>query len=196
MICWIVGFRSSPICRANISAVFFRFVNRDFVVAYRLLASLVRAAFSLHALLAVSCAREKSSVALVERSRVSRRRTSLMPISSKVAIALSPSSSILERPTMKDWKAAAGSLSHKALNCLAVMPETFAKSSRASPPVADATSIFTNALEKAEPPIWASMPTEESAVAKPRICASDKPTCLPAPARRMDMARISDSVVA
>ena len=42
--------------------------------------------------------------------------------------------------------------------------------------VAAATSILIKALENAEPPISASMPTEDRAVAKPRICASESPT--------------------
>ena len=94
------------------------------------------------------------------------------------AIALSPSSSSLDRPTINDWNAAAGSLSHRALNCCPVIPATLPKSSSASPPVADATSILINAFEKAEPPIWASMPTEDNAAAKPNTCASVRPTCL------------------
>ena len=196
MICWIVGFRSSPICRANMSAVFFRLVRRDFVVAYRLLASVVRAVFFAHAALAVACVLLKSSDAFVARSRVSRRRISAMPISSRVLMALTPSSSILERPTINAWKAEAASRSHRSLNWDALIPETRAKSSSASPPVAAATSILMRALLKAEPPIWLSMPTEDRAAAKPKICASLKPTCLPAPARRRDMLMISDSVVA
>ena len=76
------------------------------------------------------------------------------------------------------------------------MPDTRAKSSSASPPVAAATSMLTSALEKAEPPISASMPTDDSAAAKPRICDSERPTCVPAAARRMAMFMIADSVVA
>ena len=82
------------------SAVFFRLVRRDFVVAYRLFASLVRALFSAHALLAVSCVLLKSSVALVARSSVSLSLISAIPMSSRVLMALTPSSSILDRPTI------------------------------------------------------------------------------------------------
>ena len=142
------------------------------------------------------CAREKRSVALTARSMVSRRRTSLMPISSSTAMALSPSSSSLDRPIINDWNAAAGSLSHNALNCCPVIPATLPKSSSASPPVAEATSILMSAFEKAEPPICASMPTEDSAAAKPSTCASVRPTCLPAPAMRCAISMMGFSVVA
>ena len=97
---WMVGFKSSPICRANMSAVFFRLVRRDFVVSYRLLASSVRAVFLSHALLAVACVLLKSSVALVARRSVSLSRISAIPMSSRVLMALTPSSSILDRPTI------------------------------------------------------------------------------------------------
>ena len=90
---WMVGFRSLPICRANIMAVFFRLASLLSVVAYRFPASSVSAVFSPHAAVAVTCVLAKSSVAFVARSSVSRRRISLMPISSSTAIALSPSSS-------------------------------------------------------------------------------------------------------
>ncbi len=69
-------------------------------------------------------------------------------------------------------------MSHSVLNCCAVIPATLPKSSNASPPVSDATSILTSALEKAEPPICASMPTEDSAAAKPNTCASVRPDLL------------------
>ena len=119
-----------------------------------------------------------------------------MPISSSTAMALSPSSSSLDSPTMNDWNAAAGSLYHRALNCCPVIPATLPKSSSASPPVAEATSILISALEKAEPPICASIPTEDSAAAKPSTCASVRPTCLPAPAMRCAISMMGFSVVA
>ena len=87
-------------------------------------------------------------------------------------------------------------MSHSVLNCCAVIPATLPKSSNASPPVSEATSILTNALEKAEPPICASMPTEDSAAAKPNTCASVRPTCLPAPAMRCAISMMGFSVVA
>ena len=107
-----------------------------------------------------------------------------------------PSSSICANPTMNAWNAAAGSLSHSALNCSAVMPDTRAKSSNACPPVAAATSMLISALENAEPPISARTPTDDSAAAKPNICASLRPTWSPAAARRSDMFMMSASVVA
>ena len=152
--------------------------------------------FSDQAWLANACADEKSSVALTARSMVSRRRTSLMPISSRTAMADSPLSSRLESPTINASKAAAGSDSNSVLNCCPVIPHTMANPSRASPPVAQATSILMSALENAEPPISASIPTEDSAVAKPRTWASVRPTCLPAPASRCAISMIGFSVVA
>ena len=101
-----------------------------------------------------------------------------------------------EKPFKNPRNAAAGSLSHRALNCCPVIPATLPKSSSASPPVAEATSILIKALEKAEPPIWASMPTEDSAAAKPSTCASVRPTCLPAPAMRCAISMMGFSVVA
>ena len=62
--------------------------------------------------------------------------------------------------------------------------------------MAEATSILMSAFENAEPPICASMPTEDSAVAKPSTCASVSPTCLPAPARRCAISMMGFSVVA
>ena len=52
------------------------------------------------------------------------------------------------------------------------------------------------ALLNAVPPAWASRPTEDSAVAKPRICAWLRPTCEPAAASRVAMFMMADSVVA
>ena len=91
---------------------------------------------------------------------------------------------------------AAGSFFHICLNCFSDTPQTRAKSFSDFPPVWAATSIFTSALEKAEPPACASRPTEDRAAAKPMICASDRPTCVPAAASRLPISTISLSVVA
>ena len=61
---------------------------------------LVRAVFSCPALMATSCVRANSSLALTARSSVSRRRTSAMPMSLSVAMAEMPSSSIRDRPVI------------------------------------------------------------------------------------------------
>jgi hypothetical protein len=90
--------------------------------------------------------------------------------------------------------APAGSVFQSAENALFVMPETRAKSSSALLPVSTATCIWIMALLNAVPPPSASNPTEESAVANPRICGCVSPTCEPAEARRVDMSRICDSV--
>ena len=37
-------------------------------------------------------------------------------------------------------------------------------------------SAYKTAFEKAEPPIWASIPTEDNAAAKPSTCASVRPS--------------------
>ena len=97
MICWIVGFRSSPIRWANMSAVFFRFFSLLAVVPYMTLDFCARAVFSSQASAAISCAFANSSVALTARSIVSRRRISLMPISSRTATEEMPSSFISAR---------------------------------------------------------------------------------------------------
>ena len=64
------------------------------------------------------------------------------------------------------------------------------------PPVSTATCICTMALLNAVPPASASRPTEDNAVANPRICGCVSPTCDPDAARRDAMFMISDSVVA
>lgn len=107
-----------------------------------------------------------------------------------------PSSSIWAMPFVNAMNAAVGSAFHRFLNSSAVMPETVAKSVRDCPPVSAASSILISALENALPPIWASMPTEDSAVATPMTCASVMPTCLPAPAMRIAISMMGASVVA
>ena len=51
-------------------------------------------------------------------------------------------------------------------------------------------------FETAEPPISASTPTDERAVARPKISPCVNPICVPAPANRKAISVISDSVVA
>ena len=135
-------------------------------------------------------------MALVARIRVSRRRTSVKPISCKVTMEDTPCSSIWDRPTMNFSIAPAGSEFHRALNSSVVSPATLAKSFRDLPLVSTATCISIMALLNAVPPAWASRPTEDSAVAKPRICACVRPTCEPAAASRVAMSMMADSVVA
>ena len=97
---------------------------------------------------------------------------------------------------MNAWMAAEGSDFHSCLKASSVMPDTLAKSVSAWPPVSTATCILIIAFENAVPPAWASKPTEERAAAKPRICASDNPTCAPAEAMLVAMFMMADSVVA
>ena len=159
-------------------------------------ASLVSAVFSAHALLALSMARVKSSLAFTERKRVSDSLISVSPSSFRTAMALMPSSSSLDSPFMKAMNPAAGSLCHRARNSSSVMPATRAKSSSASPPSTAATSIILSALLMAVPPAWASRPTDDSAAAKPRIWLSVSPTCLPAAASLSAISIMEPSVVA
>ena len=86
------------------------------------------------------------------------------------------SSSILDNPTINAWIAADGSVFQRFWNSFCVMPETLANSLRSLFPVSTATCILIIAFEKAVPPACASRPTEDRAVAKPRICGSVRPT--------------------
>ena len=71
---------------------------------------------------------------------------------------------------MKASMASAGLASHRSLKACSVMPDTREKSVNACPPVSTATCILMIALLNAVPPASASSPTDESAVAKPKIC--------------------------
>ena len=192
----IAGRISSPSVCAYSTALFFRLVSLLARVLYFFAAIVSSAVFSRQASFAISCARAKSSLALVARSRVSRRRISEMPISFRVLTADAPSSSSFPRPSMNFWNTCTGSLSHCSTNSFSVRPDTIAKSFRASPPVRAATSMLIRALDIDEPPAWALIPTEDSAAARPSTCASVRPICLPAPAMRMAIVTMGSSVVA
>ena len=138
------------------------------VVAYRFVASLTRAVFSSQALLPICRALVNTSLAPAARSRASRIRMSDRPMSSRTAIALRPSDSMLPRPWI-NWMMA---------------------------PAASSSKAAANSEENAEPPASASMPTEDRAPEKDMISASVMPTCAPAPAMRILMSTISFSVVA
>ena len=97
----------------------------------------------------------------------------------------------------KSWvRAAAASSRHACAKASELMPAAFAQSSRASLPVATATSISDMVREMAEPPIWASIPTELREAASPRTCASLRPIWPPAPAILMAISMMAASVVA
>ena len=190
-------------------------------------------------------ASENRSLAFPARSKLSRRRTSLIPISSNNSIADVPLSSAFPNPSINLPNAPTASFSKACLNCSPVIPAIAENPSRFLPaltilfnsvvvipideaialnpspsrlainsnsrrvipvasssfltwskPVFDATCILTSVLEIAEPPISASIPTDDSAAESPRISASLIPTCEPAPANLNAIAVISASVVA
>jgi hypothetical protein len=103
---------------------------------------------------------------------------------------------MLPSPTTTELSALAGSVCHASTNSSAPMPAVCAKSSTSSPPFCTAASMPIMVLLMAVPPAAASMPTEDSAVARASVWCSVMPTCTPAPAIRSDMSTISDSVVA
>ena len=166
------------------------------VVAYRFVASLTRAVFSSQALLPICRALVNTSLAPAARSRASRIRMSDRPMSSRTAIALRPSDSMLPRPWINWMMAPAASSSKAAANSAADIPATSANCSSPSPPCWTASDILEIRVENAEPPASASMPTEDRAPEKDMISASVMPTCAPAPAMRILMSTISFSVVA
>ena len=97
---------------------------------------------------------------------------------------------------MKEITAPAASFSNASLNSLLLIPDTSAKLFKESPPFVAARFILESKVENAVPPASASIPTLDNAPEKDMICASVILTCEPAPAIRIDMSTISDSVVA
>ena len=75
-------------------------------------------------------------------------------------------------------------------------PATVANFCRSSPPAATADSIADSVWVIAVPPASASIPTEDIAVARPRISWLVKPANVPEAAKRLAMLTMSDSVVA
>ncbi len=92
----------------KLTASFRSIFNLDSVVSSRMLASLAKALFSLNALLPPSIALVIKSPALAARSKVSRKRTSVIPISSKTAIADLPCFSDSPNPLINRSKATSG----------------------------------------------------------------------------------------
>ena len=166
------------------------------MVWYRWLASLVSATFSSQAAVPSSSASVKVSEAPAALRSMSRIRISVIPISSRTAMALFPLASLSDSPLIKLAMAPAASVWNACLNSEALIPATFANCWRDSLPVSTASCMLESRVLNAEPPASASMPTELKAAEKDMICASVMPTWDPAPAIRSPIAVISLSVVA
>ena len=175
---------------------FFAIATRDSAVSYRLDASSIRAVPFSNSALPISIALDRTPVAEERRRSASDSRMPVMPSSVSTALVDMPICSVCERPSTKAVSASAGRVSHIVANCSADMPDTCANSSRDSPPSSTALPMRFIVVDMAVPPASASMPTDDIAAAMPRISPSESCACAPAPARRIDMSTISDSVVA
>ena len=152
-----------PISMSWFFAISIRLAN----VPYRFSASSVNAVFSPHAFVLVSIAVAKVSAAPDARSNASRIRTSVISISVSTLMALSPSMPMRSKPLINASMDCVASCRNMVLNSFVVIPATLANCSSLSPPFSAASAISTMTLEKAEPPASASMPTEDSAAARP-----------------------------
>ena len=165
-----------------------------------MLNSRCNAVFSLKALLPIFTASLNSLCAPPARNKVSLKRTSLIPISCKIPIAVVPLSFAVPKPSTNAAIACSGCALNKSANASAVIPDTPANSLNLLPALVSisstATAILIIILENALPPFSASIPTELNAVARPNTVPSDSPICLPAPAKFLPMSKMSFSVVA
>ncbi|MNY43079.1 hypothetical protein D3C86_1780150 [compost metagenome] len=119
---------------------------------------------------------------------------SVCPRSARVANTSPPAALMRPRPSMKVAIASAGSSLNAFWNSDEDMPATSAKRSSSSPPADTDIAMSVMIREIAEPPASASMPTDASAFANPRTCASVRPTTRPAPAMRCAICTMSRSV--
>ena len=145
-------------------------------VSYLFPASVARAVFSFHAVLAVLIALVIKSPEPASARIVLLSLTSESFISSSIAIADLPFLSVSLRPPMNAPSADTASVLNVCLNCSPVMLATDAYCPSASELVSTASCIFFNSLAIVEPPDSALMPTELIAVASAIICACDNPT--------------------
>ena len=164
--------------------------------SYLLPASVVRAVFPSHALLAVCTAFSIFPLELASLNMVSDNLTSESFMSFKTAMADLPFLFVSLSPP-KNFDMAPMALPLKAsVNCDLLMPDTLANSASIPLFVSTAICIFLNSLLIALPPFSASMPTELSAVPSAIISGADKPISLPVDDRFVPIATISCSVVA
>ena len=168
----------------------------DFSVLYLLSASVDKALFSIQALFPIFIVSANSSLALAALNIESRKRTSLIPKSSKTDIKFPPFFSTFPKPSKNLINALDASFSHASAKSFADIPAILAYFSTPSNPSAAEASIWIINLEKADPPISASIPTDDKAAAKPTISDSVIPTVDPAPASLIAIETISASVVA
>ncbi len=110
------GNNSRPMVIAASCMVFLAIRIWDSEVWYLCSASFVRALFSSHALLARRTDSAKTSPAPADRSRASRIRTSVIPMSVRISIASSPRLFAVERFFINAWSAPTASFSKASLN--------------------------------------------------------------------------------
>ena len=137
---------------------------------------MAKAVFSFQAPVAFCIASENKPALDDERNKASLKRTSVIPISSRVFIADCPLPSMLPNPVIKAVIASPALSLNAEANCSLLIPATSAYCSSLSLPVSTANCISTMTLEKALPPASASIPTDDKAPAKPTIWASVIPT--------------------
>ncbi len=142
------------------------------VVSYRFSASSRRAVFSSHALLARAMESVSKSPELARESTVRWSRVSVIPKSVRVTMADAPNRSVSFSPTIKVCRAPAASLPHAVANSSADIFATRANSFRSSP-VSTAVNRVEIKVDRAVEPILLSIPTLDTAAARPKISASD-----------------------
>ena len=175
---------------------FFNISNWADSDSLRLATSASRAEFSPHAAFAFSTALPKNSELLARRFMVSVCLIDLMPRSSSIWDMFPPDWTAPSMPTSTADRAPTASLPQACLKSAADMLAVCAHVSMDEAFVATSLSMVAMMVEMAVPPASASMPMDDSAVARPSTSASVSPIDLPAPAILMAMWLMSASVVA
>ena len=119
-----------------------------------------------------------------------------MPRSSSIWLMLPPECVAASMPTSTAESAPTASLPQASTNSSTDMFAVCAHVLTEPAFVATALSMLDMMVEMAVPPASASMPMDDSAVARPSTSASDSLIDFPAPAMRMAMCEMSASVVA
>jgi hypothetical protein len=154
-------------------------------VGIPLVGTVVRAVFFTHAALAVACVLLKSSERFVARSQGVTERISAMPISSRVIDGADAISSFWTGHDTR-WKAKRHPSSHRSLNWDALIPGYAGESPPARHRPLRRQLPFDEGLTESGAAHLAFDADRGQGGGKARICASESPTCLPAPARRRD----------
>ena len=199
------GISLSPKIMARLPRRSLNCVSLAAIVAYRFAASLDKAVFSSHALLAVATASPIIPDARDNAWIILLWRIPDIPSSSSMAKVSPPSSRRFDSPVMKLCKASIGLVFHACANSSALCPAILANSLRFSFSFSVASSfeksltaacMFLKVVAIAVPPASASMPADDMAAASANISCVVNPEILPADVRRVAILVISDSEVA